>query len=87
MWRAKPWRLITNPHRWRLVCETDHLDGDEAALAASVPLGLRVMRICDEHPDQGGQYQTRVIAVREHDLIDVQVPTEVHAPRPDAGRE
>jgi hypothetical protein len=75
MWRAKPWQLLTNPHRWRLVCETDHLDGDDAGIAASVPLGFRELRVSDDHPDQGQQPQSRVIAVREHDLIDVQAPT------------
>ncbi len=72
VWRSKPWRMLNNPHRWRLVCQADHLD-DDAAIAASVPLGFRVLRVCDDHPDQGPQRQSLVIAVREHDLIDVQV--------------
>jgi len=72
VWRSKPWRMLNNPHRWRLVCEADHLD-DEAGIAASVPLGFRVLRVRDDHPDQGQQHQSLVIAVREHDLIDVQV--------------
>jgi hypothetical protein len=61
MWRAKPWRLLTNPHRWRLVCESDYLDDDEAGVAASVPLGFRVLRVCDDHPDQGQQYGSRIM--------------------------
>jgi hypothetical protein len=36
MWRAKPGRLLTNPHRWRLVCQTDHLDADEAGICVTL---------------------------------------------------
>jgi hypothetical protein len=72
--------------RWRLVCQTEHLDDDEAGIAASVPPGLRVLRVRDDRPDQGQQYQSRIIAVRgkpgrrrrygsRHDLIDMQVRT------------
>jgi hypothetical protein len=65
MWRAKPWRLLNNPHRWRPVTETNDLHNDPAAVAAGVPHGFRVLRVCDDHPDQGQQYKSRVIAVRD----------------------
>ena len=41
-----------------------------------MPLGFRLLRVSDDRPDQGQQYRSLVIAVREHDLVDIQLRTE-----------
>jgi hypothetical protein len=87
-WQSRPFRSLRNPHRWRLVCEVDHLDDDEPddaahGITASLPFGFRVLRVSDDDPDQGQQYQSQIIAVREHDLIDVQQRTPPD-PAPDS---
>jgi len=77
--------LLTNAHRWRWVYEVDKLDDDaHAGMAGSLSVGFRVLRVSDDQPDQGPQYEDMVIAVHELDLVDVQVRTE-HVPhqRPD----
>jgi hypothetical protein len=94
-WQPRPFRLRRNPHRWRLVCEVDHLDeepndegpdGAVSGITASLPFGFRVLRVSDDHPDQGQQYQSQIIALREHDLIAVQQRTPQNpAPDPQGG--
>jgi hypothetical protein len=81
-WHAVRSARLPNAHRWRLVMAPDE---GEAGLVASVPLGFRVLRVSDDHPDQGQEYRWRVVAVREHDLVDVQVTTP-QPPWRDAGR-
>jgi hypothetical protein len=75
VWRSKPSWQLPNAHRWRWVYDVDELDDDagDAGYAASLPLGLRLLRVSDDHPDQGQQYRTLVIAVREYELIDIQI--------------
>jgi len=73
MWRSKPSRLLANAHRWRWVYDVDELDEDDSGLAASLPLGFRLFRVSDDHPDQGQEYRSLTIAVREYDLIDIQL--------------
>ncbi len=80
VWRSKPSRLLDNAHRWRWVYDVDQLDEDETGFAESLPLGLRLLRVSDDHPDQGQEYRSMVIAVGEYDLVDIQVRTE-HAQR------
>jgi hypothetical protein len=86
-WQSRPFRSLRNPHRWRLVCEVDHLDdepdGAAYGITASLPFGFRVLRVSDDDPDQGRRYQSQIIAVREHDLIDVQQRTPPD-PAPDS---
>jgi hypothetical protein len=72
VWRSKPSCQLPNAHRWRWVYDVDDLD-DDAGFAASLPLGLRLLRVSDDRPDQGQQYRTLVIAVREYELIDIQI--------------
>jgi len=76
VWYSKPSHLLDNAHRWRWVYDVDPLDEDEGGFAESLPWGFRLLRVSDDRPDQGQEYRSLVIAVREHDLVDVQVRTE-----------
>ena len=76
IWQAKPSHRLDNAHRWRWVYDVDPLDEDEGGLAESLPWGFRLLRVSDDRPDQGQEYRSRVIAVREHDLVDIQLRTE-----------
>jgi hypothetical protein len=83
VWHSKPSHLLDNAHRWRWVYDVDQPDEDEdeVGLAASLPLGFRLLRVSDDRPDQGQQYRSLVIAVRDHDLVDIQVRTEHRQPQ------
>src|SRR5262249_57461542 len=85
VWHSKPSHLLDNAHRWRWVYDVDQPDEDESGLAESLPLGFRLLRVSDDRPDQGPEYRSLVIAVREHNLVDVQVHTigPDHNPQPD----
>ena len=76
IWQAKPSHRLDNAHRWRWLYDVDPLDEDEGGLAESLPWGFRLLRVSDDRPDQGQEYRSLVIAVREHDLVDIQVRTE-----------
>ncbi len=76
VWRNRPSHLLDNAHRWPWVYDVDQLDEDETGFAESLPLGFRLLRLSDDRPDQGQEYRSLVIAVREHDLVDIQVRTE-----------
>ena len=80
-WHSTPSRQLTNAHRWRWVYDLDQHVADETGLADSLPRGFRLLRVSDDHPDQDQEYRSRVLAVRELDLVDVQVqPTEPDRP-------
>ncbi len=87
-WRWHPVRSarLPNAHRWRLVMACEDPDDEHLALLASVPVGFRALRVSDDRPDQGCEYLWRVIAVREYDLVQVQIPITLPAAPPDAGR-
>src|SRR5207248_2615378 len=72
---GRPAYLLDNAHRWRWVYDVDQLDEDETGFAESLPLGFRLLRVSDDRADQGPEYRSLVIAVREHDVVDVQVRT------------
>jgi hypothetical protein len=71
-WRGKPARLLANAHRWRWVYDVDQLD-DEPGMGDSLPVGFRLLRISD-YPDQAQEHRSLIVAVREVELIEVQVP-------------
>jgi hypothetical protein len=77
VWHSKPSHLLDNAHRWRWVYDVDQLDEDKIGLTESRPSGFRLLRVSDDRPDQGQEYRSLVIALRETELVDIQVGTEI----------